>query len=66
MILAGFWEAPGGPKIDENLKHRVRGAFGACLGFLIDFGRILGGFWVGFGRIFGDFWMDLGMHFGGF
>ena len=66
-----FGKRRGFQKFIQNSKNRVRDAFGARLGFLIDsgsnFGAIFGdfgwiwdGFWKDFEKILKAFWKDLG------
>ena len=63
-----FWLHFGRPrglqksiKIDKN---RVRGAYGARLGFWIVFGMVLAAFWEGFGKIFGRRFGEIRHNFG--
>ena len=42
----------------KKIKNRVRGAFGARLESLIEFGKVLGRFWEDFGRFLNGFGMD--------
>ena len=70
VILARFWEALEGPKINKKIKNRKQYEKGRCWdapyfkgGFREGFGKVSGGFWEGFGRIWGRhfqfFFMDL-------
>ena len=60
MILARFWEAPGPPKLEKNLKNRFVLAFRFEGGFWKGSGKVLKGFREGFGSVLGRFWMDFG------
>ena len=63
----GFWLDFGRPQaVQKSIKiqkNRVRAAFGARLGFFIDFRRVLGGFWEGSGTVSDEFWKDFGLIF---
>ena len=52
VIFGGFWEAPGGPKINKKLKKSCSGRswnmFGFERGFQEGSGRVLGRFWEDF------------------
>ena len=75
MILARFWEAPGGPKINKKLKKSRSGRFRdfesileailkrflrIWVRFWIDFEWISKGFGKNLGKMLGAFWKDKG------
>ena len=65
-IVAGFWEAPGRPKIEKNQNKSEKIDFRTRSVLKDGSERFLGGFWDGFGRIFGKFSMDVGKHWDDF